>query len=281
MVRRLGCWLVVALLLTSAQVWSEDELADSDRKTIDHWLGVAKEVAKRQQIVALDAPDKPFELREKAIFRHTQSVRGDDIGAVYLWTDASSERPAAIGVFFGWSQDRNRNVMEEFHSLHDGPIRRTAAGHATWTSNAEGLQWKQTSDLPAPMKDRRRLRLQARQFPRLLKVQTASSSGQSWKLRNVPAPFYEYSDPNSGIHYGAIFGFCQGTDTELLVLIEARQVDDERAWFFSLAPFSDYQITAQLPDGTSWDSPNGSMNENGKPHYWAFVETRPKPDFER
>nr|WP_095741006.1 hypothetical protein [Rhodopirellula sp. SM50] len=280
--RQIACLIVIALLTAGSSALRSEEIAeDSNRKTTSHWLEVAEEVAKRQRLFDPGAPDKPFKLHEQAIFRHTQSVRGDDIGAVFLWTAPASERPAAVGVFFAWSQGRMRNVMEEFHSFHSGPIRRQTDGHPTWNCPDAGLKWHRADNLPAPASDLRRMELQARQFPRRLNVKTTTPEGQSWELRSVPKPFYEYTDVDSGIQYGAIFGFCQGTDTELLVAIEARSTDDQPAWYYALAPFSDYQISVDLPDGTTWNSPDGDLGENGKPHFWGPVERRPKPDFER
>tara|TARA_A100001391_G_scaffold200264_1_gene184479 strand:- start:90 stop:551 length:462 start_codon:yes stop_codon:yes gene_type:complete len=144
-----------------------------------------------------------------------------------------------------------------------------------------GEQWTPVRDFPAPAPDERRLRLQTRPFPRSLRFETKPSSDQRWELRLVPKPLHEYADENAGIKYGAIFGFCQGTDTELLVLIEARDNGDKQAWQYAIAPLSDYPITADLADGSTWKSPDGTINENGKPHFWSFVEKRPKPDFEK
>ncbi len=269
------------IVFAQADAPAEVGASDSESKTIDHWIGVADEMAKAQKIATLDSPEEVFQLRSDAVFRHTQSVRGgDDIGAMYVWTTKTG-RPAAIGVFFSWSQGRDRWVMQEFHSLSDRPIRKEMEGQTTWKCPVPGLQWNQSADLPGPDTDERRLKLQARQFPRTLRFETKSGDNQRWELRSVPKPFYEYIDKDARIEYGAIFGFCQGTDTEVLVMIEARLDGDKRGWYYALAPFSDYGITATLADSSKWQSPDGSLNENGKPHYWSFVEKRPKPDFEK
>ncbi len=277
---RLAVMILSATVLVPLSVWAEDD-DDKDRKTVEYWLGVADEMAKLQSIATLDAPDEKFKLQEPAVFRHTQSVRGgDDIGAVYLWT-TKTDRPAAIGVFFSWSQDQHRWVMQEFHSLHERPIRKEMPGFPSWTCNVAGLQWQPLKDFAAPDKEPRRQKLQARQIPRQLRIITKPSDDQRWELRSIPKPFYEYSDKDAGIEYGAVFGFCQGTDTELLLLIEARKSGEALAWHYALAPFSDYKITVELPDGSTWDSPDGSVGEDGKPHFWNFLEKRPKPDFEK
>ena len=110
------------LPLTCAQDAATKLDAPTDEAAIkkavtEHWLGVADKLAKDYVFSPASATDKPFSLHDKAVFRHTQTVRGDDIGSVYLWKEASG-RPAIVGVIFGWSQGRVRNVMHEFHSLH-------------------------------------------------------------------------------------------------------------------------------------------------------------------
>lgn len=275
-------WITLCLFCTGTAWGQEDKTkvsSDAD-KVIEHWLGVAQEIAESQSLAPVDQPTEKFKLAKNAVFRHTQSVRGDDIGALYMWTSQSG-RPAAIGVFFAWSQGRNRWVMQEFHSLHDKPIKKTVSGKKTWTSATPGLQWKPTADLPAPTGGKNRLKLLAKRFPKLLRVSTRSSNDQTWQLRVVPSPIYEYSDEASGIDYGAIFVLCQGTDTELIVAVESRSENEQRQWYYALAPFSDYEITVKLPSGDTWTSPDGSLGEDGKPHFWDYVEQRPKPDFEK
>ena len=283
MVRKSVCCVALVIVhLPLHCLFAEEATKDLDANTkiVSHWLGVADELASRQMIAPVDSPDKKFRLVKKAVFRHSQPIRGDDIGAVYVWT-TETERPAVIGVFFAWSQGRNRQVMEEFHSLHEVPIRRETQGHQTWVSETAGLGWNMAKGLPKPADDVRKLKLQSRQFPRTLKIRSEDFDEQKWNLRLAPKPFYEYRDGDLGIEYGAIFGFCQGTDTELLTIVEARKDETGKtSWYYAFAPFSDYDIQIELSDGKTWKSPEGRLGENGKPHYWNFVETRPKLDIE-
>lgn len=86
--------------------------------------------------------------------------------------------------------------------------------------------------------------------------------------------------PNEGVEYGGVFSLCQGTDTELLVFVEARQIAGQREWQYAFAPFTDYQLAVSIDEEKVWESPDGTMAENGKPHYWDFADQRPKPDVE-
>ena len=116
------CLLAMVIVVVSSSVSSGRQETKSDeaatkKAVTEHWLGVADALAKDYVFRPIEAKDPAFELQPKAIFRHTQTVRGDDIGAVYLWKEPSG-RPAVIGVIFAWTQGRNRWVMHEFHSLH-------------------------------------------------------------------------------------------------------------------------------------------------------------------
>ena len=101
-----------------------------------------------------------------------------------------------------------------------------------------------------------------------------------WELRLIPTPIYEYGIADEGVDFGGVFSLCQGTDTELLVLVEARKMAGKSEWYYAFAPFTDYQLSVSIDAEQLWQSPDGTMAENGKPHYWDFVDQQPKPDFE-
>lgn len=267
------------ITLLTLCLFSSYAKADDD-KVIQFWLDVAEEMADQQVISPIEAESEVFELHKPAVFRHTQPVRGDDIGSMFVWKTPTG-RPAAIGVFFSWSQGSDRWVMEEFHSLYDKPIQKKNPGHTTWTCPEVGLQWKPIPMAPPPQGTKTRMRLQAKQLVNEFHAYTEKTPGTRVVLRAVPKPIYEYQDTKAGIEYGAIMAFCHGTDTELLILIEARKKGDDIAWHYATASFTDYGLTAELPDDTTWTCRKGHVGENGHPHYWDFLQRRAKPDFEK
>lgn len=97
---------------------SEKEFRGQDAQRIAAWLQVSREHAEDYRFVKRDQPDQPLKLLPKAVFRHSQPVRGDDIGAVYLWVDDAGA-PAALGTVFAYSSGKagERWVAHEFHSL--------------------------------------------------------------------------------------------------------------------------------------------------------------------
>ena len=280
--------LVVLLLLTSAvaQDTAKPDAAnqkpnDTKKAVTEHWLGDADELSKEYVFAPIDATDKPFVLQEKAIFRHTQAVRGDDIGAVYVWKEKSG-RPAIIGVIFGWSEARVRNVQHEFHSLHNKGITMDLPEKKSWSTNLPGLNWKLFPKADAPESMELKRKLQAKALSRRVSANATDPTKARWELRLIPTAIYEYSVPDEGIDYGAVFSLCQGTDTELLVMLEARRDESGKSeWQYAFASFTDYQLAVSIDDEKTWESTDGRVGEDGKPHYWDFVGQRPKPDFER
>ena len=264
---------------TAVEANAPKDEAATKKAVTEHWLGVADKLAKDYVLSPASATDKPFMLHDKAVFRHTQTVRGDDIGSVYLWKEASG-RPAIVGVIFGWSQGRIRNVMHEFHSLHKQGITMDLPGKKSWSTDQPGLEWLPFPKADAPEASALKLKLQAKALSRRVTASATDPTKSRWELRLIPTPIYEYAVPNEGVNYGGIFSLCQGTDTELLVLIEARKTAEKSEWHYAFASFTDYQLAVSIDESELWKSPDGTLAEDGKPHYWDFVDQQPKPDFE-
>lgn len=258
---------------------------DRDTEIQKHWLEVSSQYAKDMQVRS----QSKLKVLEQPIFRHTQSVRGDDIGAIHLWLDEDN-RPALIGSIFAWTKsDTHRMVSIEFHSLMDqGDITLSHSERQLWNNSLPGITWKsfppsmipQSTGSTSSMTQARR-KLLARQLSRSFGAETKTPQDKEWKLRFIPTPIYEYTSNKMKIVYGSIFAFCQGTDSEVLVLIEANEQSGTiTSWRYSLVPFTDYDAVVTLNGENIWRSPKGQMNEDGKPHFWTLLEESKKPDVE-
>jgi len=259
---------------------AQDEATKARQEQIkEHWLKVSRAQAESAE---LSSGGQPLKLHDSPIFRHTQSVRGDDIGAMHLWTK-NDGRPAVVGVFFAWSQEDHRWVMCEFHSLQAEPVKlQVADTPVSWECPDAGLTWHDFDDgTSKPADTATRRRLQSRQLTRRFAAHTIEGEKNRWEMRLVPAPIYTYATDGADAVDGAIYAFCQGTDTEVMLLIEAFQRTGEWYWRYSLANFTDYDAFVSLDDEQIWESPDGTLGHSGKPHYWNFVTRQPKPDFEK
>ena len=68
--------------------------------------------------------------------------------------------------------------------------------------------------------------------------------GVSSSLRQLKQPLYRYEPGRPDAGDGALFAFVHATDPEILLVIEARPVDDQPAWHFGLARMSGFPLRA-------------------------------------
>jgi hypothetical protein len=280
-------WLLSTFPAATAQEPGQKQKAD--KAVIDHWLAVAKKYATEYEIAPADDRKAVFKLVPDPIFRHTQSVRGDDIGALHVWVEKDG-RPAVIGVMFAWSPDAtSRRSHVEFHSLHAAPIVAKFRDRELWQSRTPGLEWHDfPADAPAPAATAARRRSQIRQLARGFESHTIDTRQKRWELRQVATPIFEYEVDAADTLGGALFAFCQGTDTELLLVIEAKKVSgqnngqERRPQFrYAYASFTDYDVFLKMGDQPAVQAPKGNWSENGNPHFFSPIEDVPKPEFER
>ena len=88
--------------------------------------------------------------------------------------------------------------------------------------------------------------------------------GRTYALRLLPHPIDRYADPASGLVDGTIFTFANGTNPELLLLIEARRHGDGPAkWSYAAARFARSELFLKLGPRCSW---TGSAHRQGSRH---------------
>jgi len=186
-------------------------------------------------------------LRDKDIFRWTNPLRGSIAGAVYLWTHQG--RPhATIGVW------RNRTATMdsyELQSLSTGPLVTRATGYPDWNPRVAGLEFAPLPAAPPPADSAVRRLAQMRGLGR----ERFSALLVTEKLRMLPQPIYRYEGKlPPGVLDGAMFSFAQGTDPELLLLLEARTADGPSPWHFAFAPSTSGRVYGILDGERIWDN---------------------------
>jgi len=257
-----------ALLLLVGQA---DNNRDDDKGLVDAWLKVSLDHAKAYQITSQGRSDAPFRLLSNPIFRHSQPVRGDDIGAVYLWLQDDG-RPAVIGTVFAFSAGGGaRWVAHEMHSLCDQRLTARWEQKTIWAPNRKGIQWQSISKAPSPAETSAQRLIQMRTLARRFQATSTEVGGNTWQLRLIPNPVYRNDQKRSSTTLdGAVFLFCQGTDPEIILLLEARTKDSQKEyqWQCSFAAFSDYSLRAELDGAEIWKVDTYPDHPNTDPHWW-------------
>jgi phytoene dehydrogenase-like protein len=76
---------------------------------------------------------------------------------------------------------------------------------------------------------------------------------------------------------GAVFAFVEGTDPEVILLIEARRQDDGYQWQYACARFSDFRLSVRYRDAEVWRVPRAAPGDRTNPHFYLAVERRQPP----
>ncbi len=213
----------------------------TDRKA---WLSIFAEQALDYRLSPAARPEEKFKRLPKPVFGHSAPSRGgDDLGAVWLWVD-SDGRPAVIGTIFGWSAGGGyREVTHEFHSLASEPISGTWRQAPRWLPGKAGIVWKPIPRAPTPAESPQKRLLQMRQLATRFKAHSIDPQGSRWQLRLIPRPVYTYQLPRGSVTLaGALFLFCQDTNTDVILSIEARRTDKAYQWYYGCASFADWQL---------------------------------------
>ncbi|HEV7226079.1 MAG TPA: hypothetical protein VGN42_25455, partial [Pirellulales bacterium] len=243
------------------------------------WQPIFKGMAEDYRISPADEPGRLYKLQLPPVFRWAQPVRGGDDGAVFLWLDRG--RAAAVGTIFAWpQQDGLRVVQHEFHSFAAGPINAVWRGRNVW-SPAKGVERTAVPGASAPAAG-------APQRLRQIKTIAAGFSGNSidpddgrWELRLLSNPLYRYAlESTDDVLDGALFAMTQGTDPEVLLLIEAVRAGDGYEWRYCCGRFSDYRLQVRYRDKEVWSVGPGTQSTPAEPYTWYVAERRAKPEAE-
>jgi hypothetical protein len=262
--RLIAIAMLGALLRAAAPATAQDEAAPS---------AIDKEHAQRlKQMVAAAADyelwrgredEQPLERVERPVLRWSNPVRATDDGAVFIWADKNDDkRPAAAMCIYGSGPD---GVEHEWQSLSTEPLRATYRGATVWSPQTAGLEFHPVPGAtePAAATPARRLA----QMHGLLRdfSATLGNEPKQHELRVLTHPIYRYGDERAELVDGAVFAFAQGTDPEILLLLEARQKDGKLAsWSWAAARMSMVPLDLKYRGELVWsvDWPRGPGPEN-------------------
>lgn len=260
---------------------AEDADKILQKRISDHWIQVSRDYAETYKIRPAEQGSTPFRLYDDPVFQHIQAVRGNDIGAVHLWTDEQN-RPAAIATVFAWTtSDSTRMVFNELHSLSDRPIRATRNDKPHWNSQTAGTFWKAVPGALDPKTSSRLRRLQLNAMAKKFTSHTVDPAKNRFQLRQIPSPIFEYEVKGDKLRSGALYAFAQGTDIEAMVWMEVRYHQKKPRWEFTCVKFTDYRPHILYGQKDVWKPFEDEYRQDGNPHFWAPLETKTMPQFEQ
>ena len=213
---------------------------------------LAGKEAARYRIEPEDGANRPLTLETKPLLQWSNPVAGSIHGSVFVWTDRG--RPAAVGSIYKWYSP-NTHLGVELHSLAPGPLTASRDGRTVWTPSRGGVTFEPIPDAPTPADSAggrlRQLRALAKEFA----ATETTREGLKRELRLLTQPVYRYESTDPDVIDGGLFAFVEGTDPEVLLLIEARRTPKGPRWQFAAARMNSIELKMSFQKREIWSAP--------------------------
>jgi len=222
--------------------------------------------------------DRPAELIAKPVFRYDDQPRRFIDATMWIWTD--SGRPVACQkIEARLHQDTGQpqwgycfTSLAETNLAVDWPNR-------SYQSREVGIKFELVPGAPVPAPRTAERRRQAREIARAFsgRILQNPRTNASTEMRLLSTPLYEYTATGAELLAGAVFGFeTNGTNPDLLVLVEARGDEAKPTWQFAPARMTTGGITLQYKNEKVWEAPFVSPGQ-GPFSNWLFFPTSRTP----
>jgi hypothetical protein len=188
------------------------------------------------------------------LLRFGDPTRGARDGAI--WKLGAGRPQVIVAMEFVYGQNVPKLNYEFLCLTAEKFVLQTSQGW-TWTPADSALEFHTLdSDTPphkSPVVRVRQMKGLARRF-----AARERYKGGEFDLRLMPEPIDRYSVDDSELRTGAVFVFANGTNPEVLLMLE----NNDTGWQYALARLCGAEPTAQFDGQTVWNLP--TMDEVGK-----------------
>ncbi|QDV47778.1 hypothetical protein Enr13x_76900 [Stieleria neptunia] len=217
------------------------------------------ELAERISIAPAGRSQNPFTRHHQPALSWSNPERQTPAGAMFLWT-ASGRPQVALCLY----PDGEQVIDLEFQSLSEQALTADSDNQLLWQPAEPGVRWQPIEKAPRPARSAflrlRQMRVLAREFSS--KLVPPNKNPIELRLLDTPVYRYELDQPTGGklgraddeLIDGAVFTFVQGTDPEVLLLVEAHQDGDRQAWRYALARMSMVPTQVRHGETTIWET---------------------------
>ncbi len=251
---RVAAPLSVLLLLTGLCLCQELETSPEDQRAAH--LARMKELAASIHVYAVPGKkESEVKLVAEPVLRYSDNTRRNNEATLWIW--GSAGRPTAIVAIELYPQrPKGPDWLYEIASLSNQRIavERIAAerGAIAWTARKPGLEFASIEGSSPPADKPNRRLVQMKELRSRFAAHEFEGTDGRIELRPLSTPLYRYEDAASNIVDGAIFSFANGTNPEVLLILEAHQTKDSTAWRYSLVQMTGGEAVVQLDGKEVW-----------------------------
>ena len=255
----------------TAQEPAQSSATEEERKKLDEM----KQIARAFQVSVIDAQGH----------RTLHATIAGAQNRLHCWTRPDAPSSAEVRLWAWRSSGRlvaiygielyGKSWSHEFVSLSTAPLR-ADGGPFWWVPSKAGVEFHEVPDAPAPVADEAGRLRQMRDLARRFSAREFWV-GRNYALRFLPHPIDRYADTTAGLLDGAIFTYANGTNPELLLLIEAhRQGDGPPKWSYAAARLSRAELHLTLGQRDVWTAPilNKDLILNPEETYYTRLTSR-------
>jgi hypothetical protein len=149
-----------------------------------------------------------------------------------------------------------KNVwMHEFQSLSESSFGVDWNGRTVWAPMQAGVTFRLAPEGGppdnSPVRRLRQMRAVAESFTASVEFQYEGTS--HYELRILPRPLHRYGSAEGSVVDGTLWAFVQGTNPEVLLLVETRPAPDSTLrWHYAFAAMTSYPAEAKYNGKSVW-----------------------------
>ena len=245
--RTLGGLLVLTLGTTWALVSrSDDAAAPAGDAACEAVVRIA-----RGYKLFLGPGRRPLEMQPEPVLRWPNPTREVPEGATFIWT--LDGRPEAIGCIW-----KHGILSHAFHSLSASELVAQHDERTVWHPEQPGIKFQDFPSAPHPADSAVKRLSQMKELARRFACRLAGEGAGGEDLRLLPSPLYRYKTDRRDLFDGALFAFVQGTDPEVILVLEARHTDQSEQWQYAITRRSMLALEARLDGELIWSVRHGA-----------------------
>ena len=133
-------------------------------------------------------------------------------------------------------------------------------GQTIWHPDKAGIELRSFPDAPRPEDSPVKRLSQMKELSRRFACRLTAEGRKGEELRLLPRPIFRYETDHRDLVDGALFAYVQGTDPEVILMLEAVRQDGEFAWRYAFTRRSMLALEADLDGERVWAVPYGAGN---------------------